>query len=40
VVELPPASVRELATFVGCTYPELAAYLARFLPEKTAASAE
>jgi transcriptional regulator with XRE-family HTH domain len=33
IVELPPSSVRELATFVGCTYPELADYLARFLPE-------
>jgi transcriptional regulator with XRE-family HTH domain len=35
VVELPPSSVRELATFVGCTYHELAEYLARFLPEET-----
>ena len=35
VVELPPSSVRELATFVGCTYHELAAYLARFLPDET-----
>ncbi|TDV55127.1 helix-turn-helix domain-containing protein [Actinophytocola oryzae] len=34
VVELPPSSVRELATFVGCSYPELANYLARFIPEK------
>jgi transcriptional regulator with XRE-family HTH domain len=34
VVELPPASVRELATFVGCEYEELARYLARFLPEE------
>lgn len=34
IVELPPASVRELATFVGCTYPELAGWLARFLPEE------
>jgi len=33
VVELPPASVRELATFVGCGYEELARWLARFLPE-------
>lgn len=39
VVELPPSSVRELATFVGCTYPELAEYLARFLPEKARADA-
>jgi transcriptional regulator with XRE-family HTH domain len=37
VVELPPASVRELATFVGCGYDELAGYLARFLPEESAA---
>jgi transcriptional regulator with XRE-family HTH domain len=36
VVELPPTSVRELATFVGCAYLELANYLARFIPEKTA----
>lgn len=35
VVELAPASVRELATFVGCTYHELATYLAKFLPEET-----
>ena len=33
VAELPPASVRELATFVGCGYEELAGWLARFLPE-------
>ena len=33
VVELSPASVRELAAFVGCTYSELANYLAKFLPE-------
>jgi hypothetical protein len=35
VAELPPSSVRELATFVGCTYHELATYLARFLPDET-----
>jgi transcriptional regulator with XRE-family HTH domain len=34
VVELPPSSVRELATFLGCSYEELAAYLAGFLPER------
>lgn len=34
VVELPPSSVRELATFVGCGYTELAGWLARFLPEE------
>lgn len=34
VVELPPSSVRELATFVGCSHLELANYLARFAPEK------
>jgi hypothetical protein len=35
VVELPPSSVRELATFVGCGYQDLAVYLAKFIPEKT-----
>lgn len=35
VVELPPSSVRELAAFVGCTYTELAGYLAKFIPENT-----
>jgi transcriptional regulator with XRE-family HTH domain len=35
VVELPPSSVRELATFVGCPYHDLATYLARFIPEET-----
>jgi transcriptional regulator with XRE-family HTH domain len=39
IVELPPSSVRELATFVGCTYPGLAEYLARFLPEVVRAEA-
>lgn len=34
VVELPPSSVRELATFVGCSYPDLADYLAAFVPEQ------
>jgi transcriptional regulator with XRE-family HTH domain len=34
VVELPPSSVRELAIFVGCTYQELANYLASFIPEE------
>lgn len=33
VVDLPPSSVRELATFAGYTYHELARYLARFTPE-------
>lgn len=33
LVELAPASIRELATFVGCTHHELANYLARFIPE-------
>lgn len=33
VVELPPSSVRELATFLGCPYQELASYLAGFVPE-------
>lgn len=35
VAELSPSSVRELATFVGCNYIELADYLARFIPENT-----
>jgi len=35
VAELPPASVRELATFVGCRYEELAGWMARFWPEDT-----
>jgi transcriptional regulator with XRE-family HTH domain len=34
VVELPPASVRELATFLGCPYHELADYMAGFIPEQ------
>jgi transcriptional regulator with XRE-family HTH domain len=33
IVELAPSSVRELATFVGCSHRELANYLARFLPD-------
>lgn len=33
VVELPPSSVRELATFVGCSYQDLAGFLSRFIPE-------
>lgn len=37
VAELPPASVRELATFVGCAYEELANYFARFLPDEAGA---
>jgi transcriptional regulator with XRE-family HTH domain len=34
VVELPPSSIRELATLLGCPYDELAGYLAGFLPEQ------
>jgi transcriptional regulator with XRE-family HTH domain len=34
IVELAPASVRELATFVGCSHRDLANHLARFLPEE------
>jgi hypothetical protein len=34
LVELPPSSVRELATFMGCTHHELATYLAKFIPEQ------
>lgn len=33
IVELAPASVRELATFVGCSERDLANYLARFIPD-------
>lgn len=33
IVELPPSSVRELATFMGCPHHELADYLATFIPE-------
>jgi transcriptional regulator with XRE-family HTH domain len=33
VVEVEPAVVKNLALFVGCNYNELAAYLARFLPD-------
>jgi transcriptional regulator with XRE-family HTH domain len=33
IVELPPSSVRELATFLGCPSHELGAYLATFIPE-------
>ncbi|MFC4855269.1 helix-turn-helix domain-containing protein [Actinophytocola glycyrrhizae] len=34
VVELSPSSVREMATFIGCPYHELANYLARFIPDE------
>lgn len=34
VVALPPSSVRELATFIGRPYHELAGYLARFIPDE------
>ncbi|GAB1512546.1 helix-turn-helix domain-containing protein [Actinophytocola sp. KF-1] len=33
IVELPPSSVRELATFMGCPHQVLADYLAQFIPE-------
>lgn len=36
IVELPPSSVRELATFLGCPYQDLANYLAGFLPDDLA----
>jgi transcriptional regulator with XRE-family HTH domain len=39
VVEVAPSSVRELATFVGCEYLELANYFARFLPDERIADA-
>lgn len=35
VAELAPSSVEELAAFVGCSYWDLANYLARFIPEST-----
>lgn len=38
IVELPPSSVRELATFLGCPYQDLANYLAGFIPEDLAAA--
>ena len=34
IVEVAPASVRELATFVGYTHRDLANYLARFIPDE------
>ncbi|GAB1516532.1 helix-turn-helix domain-containing protein [Actinophytocola sp. KF-1] len=34
VVALPPSSVRELATFIGRPYHELAGYLAKFIPDE------
>jgi transcriptional regulator with XRE-family HTH domain len=33
IVELPPSSVRELATFMGCPHNDLTTYLAQFVPE-------
>lgn len=33
VVEIAPAAVRELATMIGCSQRDLAAYLARFTPD-------
>lgn len=33
IVELPQSSVRELATFMGCSHHELTNYLAEFVPE-------
>jgi transcriptional regulator with XRE-family HTH domain len=35
VAELSPSSVRELATFVGCTYTELTNHLAKFIPKES-----
>lgn len=34
IAKLAPTAVRELADFIGCTHHELAAHLARFLPDK------
>lgn len=33
VAKLTPAAVRELADFMGCAHTELAAHLARFIPD-------
>jgi len=33
VMELPPASVRNLVELLGCSHHELAQYLARFIPD-------
>lgn len=38
IAEITPASVSELADFVGCTHKELAVYLARFIPDDLPAS--
>jgi transcriptional regulator with XRE-family HTH domain len=35
VIEVTPSGVRELAAFLGRTHRELAAYLARFIPDDT-----
>lgn len=35
IAELTPASVVELADFIGCSHQDLAAYLAGFLPDST-----
>jgi transcriptional regulator with XRE-family HTH domain len=35
VVEVPPSSVRDMAAFLGCSYTDLASYLAHFRPERT-----
>lgn len=34
IAELPPSSVHELATFIGCTYTDLANHLAKFIPDQ------
>jgi hypothetical protein len=34
VMEIEPAVIQNLARFIGCTYLDLAAYLARFLPDE------
>jgi transcriptional regulator with XRE-family HTH domain len=33
IADLEPSAVEELANFLGCTYQELAHYLARFVPD-------
>ena len=32
--EILPAAVREMATFIGCSHLDLAAYLAKFVPDE------
>jgi hypothetical protein len=34
IIEISPSSVKELATFVGCSFRDLANWMARFLPKE------